>query len=202
MPGFLTSPPMVGLMGKARAGKDTVADIIVAEYGYRKIAFAAPVYQAALAVNPLLPMNNEFIRLNELITSVGWDVAKEYNEVRRILQVVGTELGREILGEDCWLDIAFRKASMSDEQIVFSDVRFLNEAEAISRENGYVIEVIRHGTGLAGARGSHASETQSAEIKPDFIISNNGSLNDLRSRVLTTMNAIANRVPRLSQAET
>jgi hypothetical protein len=45
----VTHQPLVGLVGYARSGKDTFA----AALGYRRLAFADPLKELALAVNPL-----------------------------------------------------------------------------------------------------------------------------------------------------
>jgi len=56
-----TSHPLIGLIGRKRAGKDTVADVLVAEYGYTKVAFADPLKRAALALDPIVHVEAQHV---------------------------------------------------------------------------------------------------------------------------------------------
>src|ERR1019366_2559468 len=104
---------LIGITGKARAGKDTLADIIVRKYRYKQRAFGDKLKEIALAINPILESagGNEYmdwpeLRLQDLVNEVGWEKAKEdVPEVRRLLQVIGTEAGRNIFGEDVWVNL-------------------------------------------------------------------------------------------------
>ena len=44
----------VALMGRAGAGKDTVASILTEHRGYARVAFADPLKEMALAVDPII----------------------------------------------------------------------------------------------------------------------------------------------------
>lgn len=43
MPALRGLPPMIGLSGMPNAGKDTTADYLIREYGYRKLSLASPI---------------------------------------------------------------------------------------------------------------------------------------------------------------
>jgi hypothetical protein len=63
---------------------------------------------------------------------------KGHPAVRKLLQLVGTELGRDLIGyEDVWVD-QLLSAAQNVENVVVDDCRFVNEAEAL-RENGFVL---------------------------------------------------------------
>ena len=91
---------IVGLSGYARSGKDTVSELLVLNYGFKRMAFADGIREALLALNPIL---HDGMRLNEIVQMYGWDVAKSKDEVRRLLQVMGTEVGRKLIHEDVWV---------------------------------------------------------------------------------------------------
>lgn len=74
--------------------------------------------------------------------------------------------------------------------LVVTDVRFPNEAEAIQREGGIVIRVLRPGMG----GDAHASETSVDLINPNFVIINDGTFDTLRSRVCDVLH-IAKLLP-------
>ncbi len=88
---------IIGLSGYARSGKDTVAELLVLNYGFKRVAFADGIRDALIALNPIL---HDGHRLNEVVQMYGWDVAKAKDEVRRLLQVMGTEVGRKLIHED------------------------------------------------------------------------------------------------------
>lgn len=161
---------ILGLAGYARAGKNTVASLLP----WPARAFADPLRAAALALNPIV--NQWGDRLQEVIAWHGWDAAKAVcPEVRRILQVLGTEAGRAVHGEDCWVRLA-----MADlpRQVVFTDVRFENELEAILRAGGHVVWVAR-GKSL----NDHASENSINPAHCSYYLDNRGGLSELPGRV-------------------
>lgn len=166
---------IIGLSGYARSGKNTVADILGPDY--RQLSFAEPMREAMLKLNPLVEGR---IRLAELVDEEGWQVAKTYPEVRRLLQVFGTEVGRNMFGEDFWVDLAMYDVS-PHEDVVFTDVRFPNEAEAIREMGGIIWRVDRKGIEAVNA---HPSETALDDWNFDRVIDNNGTLDELREMVV------------------
>jgi hypothetical protein len=108
----------------------------------------------------------------------GWDSAKRDPEVRRLLQRMGTEAGRNIHGEDCWIRIAKRKVDEAPGNVVITDVRFANEAQAIRSWGGKVIRIERPNVGPVNG---HASEALAFE--PDAVIENSGTIEELHDQV-------------------
>lgn len=170
---------IIGLSGYARSGKNTVADIF--GEGYRQVSFAEPMRTALYKLNPIIRPDYEDVTLAELVDRHGWDYVKEnYSEVRRLLQVLGTEVGREMFGENFWVNIAMTGIDSGD-NVVFTDVRFPNEAWAIQRIGGQVWRVNREGV---EAVNTHPSEHALDGWGFDRVINNNGTLNDLRVQIL------------------
>jgi hypothetical protein len=62
---------------------------------------------------------------------------------------------------------------------VVTDVRLPNEAEWIRSNGGQVWKVIRKGAALSTPASNHVSETSVDEIRPDVIVPNVGSIEDL-----------------------
>lgn len=74
--------------------------------------------------------------------------------------------------------------------VAIPDVRFLNEINAIKQADGLVFRIVRPGAGLQGAASAHRSEAEMKEIPDslfDEVIINDGSLEDLRAKVLKLM---------------
>lgn len=174
------SPPaagqVVGLTGYATAGKDEAARGLT---GWTRVSLADPVRAAALALDPLVDDSGH--RLSELVDCVGWDAAKRSPEVRRLLQRLGTEAGREIHGGDCWTKIAERKARevlAAGGSVVFTDIRFPEEAAMVRRLGGKVVRITREGVGPVNA---HVSDNQT--IDADETVRNDGTVMDLHEAI-------------------
>lgn len=178
---------IIGLSGYSTAGKDEAAKALV-EHGYTRIAFADVLRDMAYAIDPYIdvsdgPHEYEFGRLSGLIDRYGWDQAKnDFPDVRRLLQRLGTEAGRKILGENIWIETAFSRAASSN--IVVTDVRFPNEADAIRSRAGVVVRITRNGV---GPRNDHASELALVDYPFDYYIENNGTIEDLHAKVVRTL---------------
>lgn len=161
---------LIGLTGYAQSGKDTVADYLVEYYGYRRVAFADPLREALYRLNPKIDIADmSGVRLAAAVDGLGWDNVKvDSQDVRELLQRMGTEVGREMFGQNFWVDRAMQGVSKFD-KVVFTDVRFPNEHYSIKGREGVVWRVERPGVGAVNA---HASETAMDTIKYDRIIVN------------------------------
>lgn len=180
---------VIGLTGYAQTGKDTVGQILVSHRGYTRISFADNVREAVYRLNPIVDWNldqtgptlhgHSPYTLQELVTDIGWERAKtHYSEVRRLLQVMGTEVGRNMFGERAWIEMAGRQAAGHD-KVVFTDVRFENEADFVRSLGGKVVRVYRRGTGPVN---DHASDR--IDFDADMGIGNDGTLDDLAEVIL------------------
>jgi hypothetical protein len=178
--------PLIGLAGAARSGKDTAAQALL-DLGWTRRAFAAKVKEVLYAVNPTLvdeAYRDGLTTLRFEVDSYGWDDVKEMHpEVRRMLQSLGTEGGRELIGKDVWIDALFRDFESWDTPTVITDVRFPNEAEAIRDRGGLVIAIERPGQTLI-READHVSENALAGYLFDDVIRNDGPVAQLHDRVM------------------
>lgn len=185
----LPTPLLIGLSGHAQTGKDTVAGILTEHLGFERIAFADALREMLYALNPLVPSPSqksplpayEYVRCASIVDAVGWEDAKKNPEIRQLLQRLGTEAGRMILGPGIWVETALRSVEPGG-KFVFSDVRFENEAAAIKKRGGEVWRIERLGTEPVNA---HASETALDGFVFDRVIKNDGSKVALRRSVLS-----------------
>jgi hypothetical protein len=173
---------ILGLSGYAQTGKDTVAQHLVDHYGFTRIAFADPIREALYALDPMVGDYPALpgVRLSWIVDKSGWEsVKQESSEVRRMLQRLGTEVAREQWSKDFWVDLAMKKAAKCD-NVIFTDVRFPNEYDAIMNNGGKVWRVMKPGITAVNA---HSSETSLDEYPFDHTIVNMGSLDDLYAAV-------------------
>ena len=128
---------IIGLVGHARAGKDTVAARLVDCYGYKRFAIADPIRRLTeiVAGDPFrtagfTPYSWEW--------TAAWEAAKDEwpAEVRTVLQETGLA-ALEILGPDVWL-LALERHIDSQPDVakwVVPDIRMLNEARWMDLRN-------------------------------------------------------------------
>lgn len=165
--------PLIGIAGRARSGKDTVANFIIAAIGGYRYSFADPI-RAMLA--PLgVDMNDPYwqARKEDVIPALGVSP-------RRMMQTLGTEWGRNLINPDLWLVMAHQRLLRNGPGMVISDVRFENEAAWIRKHGGRIIHVIRS---EAKAVEAHASEDGIEMQDTDARLFNSGTLEELQLSV-------------------
>lgn len=179
---------VIGLTGYAQSGKDTAAAFLV-ERGFTRVSFADILRDSLYKLNPVVSVARETVRhgwgrVRSIVDDMGWDVAKvQYPEIRELLQRFGTEVGRELYGENFWVQMAMAKL-VDGQDYVIPDVRFPNEAHAVHELGGIVLRVVRPGT---GAVNSHVSDTGIDALPTDGEIWNGGDFDDLLDEVLETV---------------
>jgi hypothetical protein len=195
-----TDKKIVGLHGFAQVGKDTAANYLVERQGYRRIAFADPMRSALLKLNPWVNLKGasgevsswneskfqsllQFCTLHTLVDELGWDVAKTgVPEVRQLLQRFGTEIGRDMFGENFWVDLAMKQVDESEHpRWVFTDMRFPNELEAVKARGGTAVKLVRPGYGPVNG---HVSDAGLPDELFDALAFNDGSVQHLEEQML------------------
>lgn len=199
---------IIGLSGYARSGKDEAARVLVEEFGFVQVAFADKLREMLYQLNPIVDvqdveikmrsgdsvktlMLDEFtpstlrapIHLQEVIDEYGWGGYKETvygDEIRRLLQRLGTEAGRQTLWDTIWIDAALSNLP-DDAKVVVSDARFFNEFDAVRDRGGVIWRIERNGVGPAN---DHASETAAAGYSHfSLYLKNDGTLEEFREAV-------------------
>jgi len=157
---------------KISSGKDTCVDYLIQKYGGKKYSFSKYLYD---------------------ILYYAQNVCKfDKNKDRKFLQWIGTDWGREI-DKDVWVKL-FLEDIKNDENngnknFFCSDVRFLNEFEALKKNGWICVKLVRNienderiGTGSQ----KHISEYELDSISDDnwdYIINNNKSIEELKEKL-------------------
>lgn len=184
-------PRVVGLGGLLASGKDAVADHLVDKHGFVKLNMSEPLHEAMLALDPYVaavpdcPTPGSIIRYSELVQRVGYTEAKTWPEVRALLQRLGTDVGRNMFGENVWTDIAARKIdalTAEGRDVVITGLRFHNELEMVAQRGTtvWVSRPVENG-GTAPDPAAHESETSLRWTDFSDLIENVGSLADLHA---------------------
>lgn len=128
---------IIGVSGKLGTGKDYVVENFIVPYLHSKglstsiVAFADQIKINAATQNnlPIMEMYGD-----------------KTPEIRKMLQIAGTEEGRNKFGEDIWIRylqnlITLRSLRDKIDVFIITDCRFLNEAEWIKQDSGLLIRI-------------------------------------------------------------
>lgn len=178
---------LIGIHGKARSGKDTVARRLVMDYGFYRLPFADPVKRAAQV---MFGLTDEQIWIDDSKETVipYWGMTP-----REMFQKVGTEGGRDVFGDDLWIKRwALDYQSLQGKRVVVPDVRFENEAAFIRQLGGVILHLhSNRGTTLSHEAQAHRSEGGVRQQKLDFMIDNSGTFDQLYGKVDTLVRLLS-----------
>jgi hypothetical protein len=145
----------IGLIGLAGSGKDTAAKALI-ELGYFRMAFAD--------------------ELKDLAFDFGWNGEKD-EAGRRLLQELGMAARR--YSPNIWIQHIAWRIAPNGPPVVFTDVRFQNEANFVRHKGGIIVRIVRPGI----ISGNHESELKQADIPADIEIVNDGTIEDLHNKI-------------------
>jgi hypothetical protein len=197
---------IIGVVGLIGAGKDTIADYLVNIHEFRRDSFAATLKDACSAVfgwdRDMLEGRTRSSREWREQPDSWWTQRLGHTITPRyILQHWGTEVCRQGFHDDIWIASLENKLRTAKDDVVISDCRFPNEIQAIRKQGGYVIRVVRgtepgwYELALQANQGNyaaqkalkdlgiHTSETSWIGTQFDRVIDNNGTLDELYAQV-------------------
>ena len=138
---------IIGLVGFAGSGKDTIANILAIDFRFKKLAFADPLKDAAAIIfdwpRYLLEGDTEPSRAFRERPDPYWSekLGKPFTP-RMALQQLGTEGCRNVFHDDIWV-LNLEKRITQHEKVVVTDVRFPNEIDSIIRQGGKIVRIKR-----------------------------------------------------------
>lgn len=172
----------IALTAKMRAGKDTVAEYLIKKYGFTKFAFGDGIKRLCRDYYP--------------------ELTKEGAKPRYLYQNVGQSLRK--FDEDIWVNTCFneihkerglRKTLAHNELfVVISDMRQPNEHKRCKDEGFIVIKIVaddeirlqrmnEKGDKFTVEDLQHETESYIDSYEADYIISNNGTYEELISQI-------------------
>jgi len=184
---------IIGLCGKKRSGKDTVADFLCSEYNFKKISFAHPLKRA---LQEIFGWSEEYVQGDKKdIVDPYWGISP-----RQAMQLLGTDFAQYILGERVplflettgrllWVKRCLQEIEKDPfADWVISDVRFPHELEALQLRGASIIRITR--PVVNRIIDTHESETLIQDLSVDIDILNDGSIFELYSKVIDAMHQL------------
>ena len=199
---------IVGLLGFIGSGKGTAGDILK-DLGFTPVSFAKGVKDVAAEMfgwpRHLLEGDTEQSRKWREQPDKFWseEFGREFTP-RLALQLMGTEVGREVFHSDFWIIKLKNYIQKNPNQdYVITDVRFQNEIEFVHQNKGILIEIPRGTTPhwyeiaskanrgdwkaeefMLKQSGVHESEWRWIGGYVDHQIDNLGSLEELKNKLI------------------
>ena len=146
---------IIAICGFQGAGKDTFANYLVNNYGFKKFSFAASTKDVLSDMfgwdRKLLEGDTiESRNFRETIDN-WWSVKLNIPDLtpRKILQMIGTDLFRKHFNDEIWVHIVEKKiidALKNDvnQRIIISDCRFSNEISMLKKFDSKLIHIQRN----------------------------------------------------------
>ncbi len=179
---------IVGFGGYPGAGKDTAARLLAERDGHYKCAFADELREHITILNPVVGATFDkdtgvvhLVYFKDACSALGYDKAKfEYPEIRRLLQVYGTDVVRGKFGETTWVEFLDKKIRFCGSDVAISDARFSDtEIPYVAEKGGCLIWIDREGCGPM----SHKADDGSVRDCFMYHIENNGTEDELYEKV-------------------
>ena len=175
---------LIGLLARRTYGKDTIADYLVENYGYKKVPLASPLKEACRV---LFNFDDEQLYGSQKETiDPNWGIAP-----RQMFQYLGTDILRNDISrimpdikDNFWVNnikIQYEKALEKDPntRFIISDVRFQNEVDVIHQLGGKVVKIERN-LNINDTTDTHESEKSIDFINNyDILVENTGTLAEL-----------------------
>ena len=186
---------LIGVVGLIGSGKGTVSDRLEQKHNFRKDSFAKSLKDAVSSMfnwdREMLEGKTDESRAWREKPDVFW--SKRFGKdvtPRWVLQYFGTEVMRQGMHDSIWIDSCM--ARYDGKPTVIADTRFENEIKII-REMGGSILLVKRGQdpdwftdyveGNVVPKNVHLSEYAWAKSEYDHLITNDGTLEDLHSKI-------------------
>jgi hypothetical protein len=189
---------IIGICGLIGSGKGTVADVLVEEYGYKKLSFADKLKDGVATIfgwdRDMLEGDSDESREWREQRDPFWSAETGRSITPRlVLQEFGTDCMRNGFDDGIWVSLVKQQIMKTPGvNYVIPDVRFDNEANMIKSIHGEVWRVRRGADPVwfrmyqdigVEPKDVHASEWKWANVKFNTVLDNHGTKDQLRSLV-------------------
>jgi len=202
---------LLSFSGERLVGKDTAAEVLINEFGFKRKALADPLKEICSEVfcidlkyfhdqelkekpfkKPLQVTKGHLKRLLDYCAQYEDVSGRAYVQVlntccvqletpRKILQYIGSDVIRQYISSSFWLDLAMKTLPFNDSNVVVTDSRFANERDSLKKCGGQLCLIQRP---MDKPKDVHLSENDLGTLNDyHHVINNNKSLEEFRSSV-------------------
>lgn len=175
---------IIAICGGKTQGKDTFANYLVYKYHFENIKISKQLKEI---VKLMFNFNEDQINgISKDIVDEKWKI-----KPRQLMQYIGTDIMQfdiqniiPDIGRKFWIKsfIENNKDNFKNKNIIISDLRFIHEYEELKNNNKNIF-FIRIERDNIIINDSHKSETEYKNIPVDYIIKNNGTIEDLYKNI-------------------
>lgn len=178
-------PMIIGIAGRAGAGKDTAAiqlerAALARGVPTMRISFMEPVRAMLRAMGVPPAFMFERALKEQPVPGMG-------RSYRQLAQSLGSEWGRELVDRELWMNVARRRIHdearmVTPHQLIafVSDVRLHEEAVWVRSQGGVLLRITRPDAEPVAA---HSTEDQAEALDIDFDLLNDSTREDFEGRV-------------------
>ena len=194
---------IIAICGFQGSGKDTLANILIKKYGYKKLSFGGTVKDIASIIfnwdRKMLEGDSKESREWREKVDDWWSKKLEIKNLtpRYILQQIGTNLFRNNFHKDIWIN-CLEKKLIDYDKVVITDCRFPNELKILNKYNATIIQIYRGNLPewfndvKLGKKDPpkelHESETSWIKESSNYNILNNGTIEELENIIKNIIN--------------
>ena len=203
---------LIGVTGKARSGKDSLAEMMAEEFYNatgRRFVLLAYAHELKLRVQKDFDLSYAQLwgdekeipdvryRKRHINNAIAGrrnqdEIESEYWTPREIMQAYG-QFFRSI-DDLFWVKNLFK--TIEDKgytNVIITDVRHINEADPVKERSGYIVKVSSERSNLQKIHGSnHISEIAMDNYESDFVVENNYGLDELSKTAKDTVQSLLN----------
>lgn len=167
---------LIGIHGKPRAGKDTLAHYLRKKYHLMQYGPSVAV-KATTAAMFDVPIENFYDDSLKETVDPFWKIS-----YREMAQRVGKESSRDVFGDDIWMRHVEKRLNEVHPNtyrgIILADIRYENEVEWVRNHGGIVLFITRENRSYV-ANETHVAEAGLPLHLADVIIPNNSTIEAL-----------------------
>jgi len=169
---------IIGLVGRARSGKDTVASILqelYPSYAFTVVRLSAPIKEAARALFQFT--DSQIEGAEKELVDTRWNITP-----RHVFQTI-TETTMKAMGVDFFTRVLYERydKGLLGSNIIIPDIRYDHDIQEIQKRNGIVFKIERSNNPVRYECEDHLDKYTSADGL--VVISNDGDMDMLREIV-------------------
>lgn len=171
-------PKIIGLLGRSRSGKDTVADFLIATYPdipFTKVRLSAPIKDAVCALYGFTPEQVEGPAKEIVVPSVG---VSPRQAMVHLTSSMMQQNGKDFFTNRLYRGLDAAAKSMTTVPII-PDIRYEHDIHEIQRRGGIVIKIHRSDPSLP----RHNWEDSIDYLVGDTSVFNDSTHEDLYAQV-------------------